>query len=154
MFLFELFYFLCQFVAGGGAAGGCGVFLQHLDAALDLAGEGHDVFGAQAGECALVVAVQIDQGLEGALFAAAEEPVDGALFVGLQVVFEELVGDVAADGLVRSLRSFGAQAMFSSSVSGPQTVRRNSRMRLGASSANQSSSVMGTMPSASAGKVA
>ena len=47
-----------------------------------------------------MVAVQIYEGLEGALFAAAEQPVNGTLLVNLQVVFEELVGDVAADGLV------------------------------------------------------
>ena len=111
MFLLELFDLFSQLVAGGGAAGGCGVFLQHLDAALDFAGEGYDVFGAQAGECAFVVAVQVDQSLEGALFATAEEPVDGALFIGLQVVFEELVGNVAANGLVWGFRGFGAQAL-------------------------------------------
>ena len=77
MFLFEIVDFFGQLVARGGAAGGCGILEQHVDAVLDFAGEGHDVFGAQAGQGARVVAVQIDQGLEGALFAAAEEPVDG-----------------------------------------------------------------------------
>ena len=85
--------------------------MKHVDSALDLASERHYVFGAQTGECAFVVAVQIDQGLEGALFAAAKEPVNGALLVSLQVVFEELVGDVAADGLIWGLRRSGAQAL-------------------------------------------
>ena len=49
--------------------------------------------------------------MKGTLLTAAKEPVDGALFVGLQMVFEKLVGYVAAYGLVWGLRRSGAQAL-------------------------------------------
>jgi hypothetical protein len=55
----------------------------------------------------LVVAVQVDQALEGFVFAAGEAPVDRALLVGLQVVFEELVGEVAAEGVSGGFGFFG-----------------------------------------------
>ena len=57
----------------------------------------------------------------------------GALLVGLQVVLEELVGQVAADGFVRRLapplvpRLSASQAMFSSACQPPHGARRNSR---------------------------
>jgi hypothetical protein len=71
---------------------------------------------------------------------------------------KKLVGEVAADGFA------GVSVAFAPRLVGepghvlfkglaPQTARRNSRTRLAASSSNQSSSVIGTMPSASAGKV-
>ena len=70
---------------------------QLFDAGGDLALQRDDVFGAHARQRALVVAVQIDQALEGLLLAAGEQPVDGPLLVGLQVILEELVAEVAAD---------------------------------------------------------
>jgi len=45
---------------------------------------------------------KIYQALESPQLAARKEPVDRALLVGLQVILEELVGEIAADGLVRS----------------------------------------------------
>jgi hypothetical protein len=55
--------------------------------------------------------VQVDQALEGLLLAAGEAPVDRALLVGLQVVLEELVGEVAADGVARGLAALGGQVV-------------------------------------------
>ena len=43
--------------------------------------------------------MQVDQRLEAVLLAAVEQPVDGALLVGLAVVFEEVPEEVAADDL-------------------------------------------------------
>ena len=54
------------------------------------------VLGAHPGQRAFVVAVQIDEALEGLLLTAREQPVDGALLVGLQMVLEEAVAEVAA----------------------------------------------------------
>ena len=45
-----------------------------------------------------LVAVHVDQGVEGA-FGAAEEPVDGPLFVELDVVLVKLLEEIVADGL-------------------------------------------------------
>jgi len=53
-----------------------------------------------------VVAVQIDQRLKGTLFTAAEEPVNGALFVGLQVVFEVFIQRSTPSLLLGSHRPF------------------------------------------------
>lgn len=99
MLFAQFFAAFAVFVAGGGGGGGLDVFFYGFDAGLELAGQGDDVFGAHAGQGAGVVAVEVDQGLEGALFAAAEEPVDRALLVGLQVIFEKAVCEVAADGI-------------------------------------------------------
>jgi hypothetical protein len=68
--------------------------------------------------------VQVYQGLEGALFAAAEQPVDRALLVGLQVVFEEAcrryIGEWSRLGFQTPFtpKLSESQAMFSSRVFG------------------------------------
>ena len=61
------------------------------------------IFGTHPGQCAFVVAVQIDEALEGFVPTAAEQPVDGALLVGLQMVLEEAVAQVAAQRLTAGL---------------------------------------------------
>ena len=45
------------------------------------------------------VAVEVDQRLKAVLFAAVEQPVDGPLLVGLAVVLEKVLEEVAADDL-------------------------------------------------------
>ena len=106
MFFLELFDVFGQFVAGGRAGGSKRVFLQHVDAGLDFAGQGHNVFGAQTGERAFVVAMQINQSLKSALFATGKEPVDRAFFVGFDVVGDEFGQEVAADAFAGGLTWF------------------------------------------------
>jgi len=55
--------------------------------------------------------VQVDQALESLLLAAREEPVDGALLVGLQVVLEEAVAEVAAQRLAARLVLLGREVI-------------------------------------------
>ena len=43
--------------------------------------------------------MEVDEALKGFLLSACKEPVDGAFLVGLQVVFEEAVAEVAAEGV-------------------------------------------------------
>ena len=73
------------------------VAFQLVDAGGDLALERDDVLGAHPGQRAFVVAVQVDEALEGPLLAAGEQPVDGPLLVHRQVVLVEPGGEVAAD---------------------------------------------------------
>jgi hypothetical protein len=54
--------------------------------------------------------VQIDQRLEGTLFAAAEMPVDRAFLVGLEVILVEAAGEIAADGFFRRFGALLAEA--------------------------------------------
>ena len=55
--------------------------------------------------------MQVDQTLEGLLFAAGEEPVDGPVLVALQVVLEEAVAEVAADGVAARLIVSGREVV-------------------------------------------
>ena len=80
----------------GRLAAGLVVF-ELVDAGGDLALKRNDVLGAHPGQRAFVVAVQVDEALEGPLLAAGEQPVDGPLLVDLQVVLVEPGGEVAAD---------------------------------------------------------
>lgn len=99
VFFLELFDVLVQFASGRIGSSYGGVFFQHLDARMDFAGQRHDIFGAHSGERAFVVTVQVNQGLECALFAAGKQPVNRTFFVGLQVIFKKAAGKIAADGL-------------------------------------------------------
>ena len=58
-----------------------------------------DVVGAHPGKEVALVSVQIDECLEAVLLAAVEEPVDGALLIGFQVIGVEVVEKIAADDL-------------------------------------------------------
>ena len=98
MLLFELGPLLHQALAMGGGRGDLDVTLESLEPRRHFALKWNDVLAPHPRERALVVAVQVDQALEGLLLAAREEPVDGALLVGLQVVLEEAVAEVAANG--------------------------------------------------------
>ena len=55
-------------------------------------------------DCVGTVTVNVDQGVEGA-FGAAKEPVDGPLFVELDVVVVEVFEEVVTD----SLAFFGSE---------------------------------------------
>jgi hypothetical protein len=61
--------------------------------------KGDDVLGAHPGQRAFVVAVQVDEALEGPLLAAGKQPVDWSLLVHRQVVLVEPGSEVAADRL-------------------------------------------------------
>ena len=52
------------------------------------------------------VAVQIDQGTKGPFLTAGEEPVDGALFVGADVVGDEFGDEVAANAILGGFARF------------------------------------------------
>ena len=84
-------------VAGGGAVAGEDV-VELVEAGLEFV----QVFAQVAVEDAVGgvagVAVQVDEGVE-AFFGALEQPVDGALFVGLQVVLVEVGEEVFARSL-------------------------------------------------------
>ena len=95
--LLELFL---ELDALGGGSGG--------DAAVEVGDGGAvtglllvDIVGAHTGDGVRLVAVHINQSLEAVLFAAVEEPVDGAFLVDLQVVGVEVVQEVAADDVAR-----------------------------------------------------
>ena len=50
--------------------------------------------------------MEVDEGAEGTLFAAGEEPVDGAFFVGFDVVGDEFGEEVAADSVAGGFAGF------------------------------------------------
>ena len=86
-----------------------------------------------------MVAVQVDQALEGFLFAAGEEPVDRAVFVGLEVLLVEPAGQVAAERVLRGFALFGVEARGQEGevgikVFGGPATARNCTSRLAASS--------------------
>ena len=85
--------------------------MELLQAGRHLALERDHVLAPHPRQRALVVAVEVDQALEGLLLAAGKEPVDGALLVGLQVVLEELVVEVAADGVAAGLVLLGREVL-------------------------------------------
>ena len=58
-----------------------------------------------------MVAVQVDEALEGPLFAAGEKPVDRAALVYRQVVLVEAGGEVAANGVTALLVAVWAEAV-------------------------------------------
>src|SRR5690606_674733 len=107
----ELVLLLLQFLLLSTGAGAVDVFCQLVDAALHAALQGNDVFHAHTGQGALVVAVQINQAFEGLLFAAGEQPVNWALFVGLQMILKEAGRQVATDGVVGSFAGLAAKAI-------------------------------------------
>lgn len=89
----------------GGAGGG---FIELLLGTIDLshqfALQFEDVIGADLGDRVGGVAVQVDECAECAdcfaiASAAGEEPVDGAFFVGLDVVGDEFGEEVATDAI-------------------------------------------------------
>ena len=84
---------------GGGGGGAVGLGLDALDLFVEFDLEFEDVVGADAAYGFRGVAVQVDQGTKGAFLAAAEEPVNGALLIGFDVVGDELVDEVAADAI-------------------------------------------------------
>ena len=96
-------------------AGGAGIvsfLLQVFDPGLVFALQRSDVHGPHTGQGGFIVAVQIDQALEGLVLAAGKQPVDGPLLVYFQVVvLEELVADVAADGIYGFFTLLGTQAV-------------------------------------------
>jgi len=61
---------------------------------------------AKLGTRAFVIVVQIHQSAEGPPFAAVEQPVDGPLFVGLDVVGHELASKVTLDASLCRLPGF------------------------------------------------
>ena len=99
----ELFF---QGLFLGGAGAGVDVLFELVGVAIELGAERDDVQGAHARQGAGVVAVQIHQALEGLLFAGAEQPVDRALFVGLQVIFEEAAAQITAQGIAAAFAFF------------------------------------------------
>ncbi|NKB16658.1 MAG: hypothetical protein HC774_07065 [Sphingomonadales bacterium] len=58
-----------------------------------------------------MVAMEIDKALECALLAAGEEPVDRSALVGLQMIFEEALREVTANGVTRLLATVGAKTL-------------------------------------------
>lgn len=55
---------------------------------------------ADIGNGVRLIAVHIDERLEAALFAAVEQPIDGALLIDLQVVGVEVVQEVIANDVL------------------------------------------------------
>ena len=70
-----------ELVAAAGAGGLRLITFQLLDPGGELALERDDVLGAYPGQRAFVVAVQVDEALEGPLLAGGEQPVDGPALV-------------------------------------------------------------------------
>ena len=97
LLLLEVVLLLLELLAVTGAGRLGLVAFELFDAGGDLALERDDVLGAHPGQRAFVVAVQVDEALEGPLLAAGEQPVDWPLLVHRQVVLVEPGGEVAAD---------------------------------------------------------
>lgn len=101
--LFELLLEFFFSLGGSGHLAGVGAVVDHVLHSVDfgLIDALHlvKVVHAQIADGVRRVAVEIDQRLEAVLLAAVEQPVDGALLVGLAVVFEEVPEEVAADDL-------------------------------------------------------
>ena len=70
-----------------------------LEFVVDFALEFEDVIGTQSGEGVGIITMQVDECAEGFLFATGEVPIDGAFFVGLDVVFDKFIEEVAADSI-------------------------------------------------------
>ncbi|MOA47405.1 hypothetical protein D3C78_1700370 [compost metagenome] len=83
----------------GSAGTGFDVLLKLVGVGIELGCQRNDVLGTHARQGAFVIAVQVDQTLEGFVFTGAKKPIDGALLVGFQVILEELGAQVAADGV-------------------------------------------------------
>ena len=84
---------------GGGGGEECEVLLFALEFVVDFALEFEDVIGTQSGEGVGVVTMQVDECAKGFLFATGEVPIDGAFFVGLDVVFDKFIKEVATDAI-------------------------------------------------------
>lgn len=82
-----------------------------VDTSSNLALERNNVLRPHSGQGAFVVAVQVDEALEGPLFPAGEEPVDGPALVGLQVIFKEALGEVAADRVAGLFITIGTKTL-------------------------------------------
>src|SRR5256885_9225326 len=82
-----------------------------VDTSSDLALKRNRVLRSHPGQRALVITVQIGKTLERPLLAAGEEPVDGPAFVGFQVIFEEILSEVAADRVARMFVPVGSNAL-------------------------------------------
>ena len=65
---------------GGGTGGDREFGLEPIDFLVEFDLEFEDVVGAEESYGVGAVAVEVDEGAEGTLFAAGEEPVDGAFF--------------------------------------------------------------------------
>ena len=96
MLLAELVLLGLQFLALARGGGVRLLLLDVGDARRELALQRDHILRADAGQRGGCVAVQIHETLEGLLLAAAEEPVDGPVFVGLQVVLVKLAQEISS----------------------------------------------------------
>ena len=101
--LFELLLQLFLPLGGSGHLAGVGAVVDHVLHPVDLrlidALHFVEVIHTEIADGVRRVAVEVDQRLEAVLLAAVEQPVDRALLVGLAVILEKVLEEVAADDL-------------------------------------------------------
>ena len=107
LFLFEHIDFFLEFALVRGGGGGFLFIIQKFDAGADIALQRGDIEAAHPGQGGFIIAVEIDQAFKGLLLAAGKQPVDGAFFIGFEMVFEKAGAQISADGVDGVFAAFG-----------------------------------------------